>query len=669
MNKVKLKSQISGKSVDELFDYQTQDKTIQYFTIENNRTFYKNNNNLDSKQLDPNETINPLLLGNEFLFNIEKYQNNNPNYFFVFKSNYPSFKLSYHNYRLNSNIKEKDLPAWISLYNFNYEMNEIKEEYNIEQKQRKNINYILKNKKNCYELNIGDVIKLGRISLILTKIHLKKTNKKKKEEKNNTKINNKTNNKTNNKIIKDIYQEFHLKAIKHRLNSNKSLLTKNTINSGEYIENNNLHNFNTDSLKVEIMLKKDETKNNTSLLDKNVQKTQENLNNENLISKEKDDFNEKRLNTQDNNDDIMKEKIDSANGKKGNKNKEKNSSNNNIICRVCYSDEKEDNSPLINCCNCSGDVKYIHLKCLSTWLKTKSKLLALSNDICKQIIYNKINCEICKEKYPEIIFDINKKKTYKIFRPEDSYSFVNILYNNYIMFESFELVNQKKVIYLISFDKKNAISIGRGQDCDVRLGDVTVSRLHSLLLKTKDNKIILKDAGSKFGTLILLQAKKMLIKNKILSLQIGKMYLNLCICYYNYNCLYKIINYIVGKFCQRKSRNNTKNRNKNNNKKNENNVSYNNKSRNDYLNDSNLNMIQINNYLFTFDINNLDYNTINTRNIIIEELIDIKYQINQYINNNKNNAINEYFKEIDVEKLNKKNISLESFNNLNAAQC
>jgi hypothetical protein len=146
MNKVKLKSQISGKSVDELFDYQTQDKTIQYFTIENSRTFYKNNNNLESKQLDPNETINPLLLGNEFLFNIEKFQNNhnNQNYYFVFKSNYPSFKLSYHNYRLNTNAKERDLPAWLSLYNFNNEMNEVKEEYNLDQRKKKKYQFFFK---------------------------------------------------------------------------------------------------------------------------------------------------------------------------------------------------------------------------------------------------------------------------------------------------------------------------------------------------------------------------------------------------------------------------------------------------------------------------------------------------------------------------------------------
>ena len=242
MKKVKIKSQISGKSIDELFDYQTPDKINQYFTVDNNRTFYKNNNYLDSKQLDPNETFNPLLLKNEFLFSIEKIQNNNDqNYYFVSKSNFPSLKLSYHNYRLNSNIKERESPTWISLYNFNNEINEINEKNNFEQRRKKNRNFFLKNKNNSYELNVGDVIKLGRVSLILTKIHLQKNKKNNNDSGNN--LNKKANNKKNNdndKIIKDIYNEFHLKVLFNKINIDKDILKKiKTNNSNEQTINNN----------------------------------------------------------------------------------------------------------------------------------------------------------------------------------------------------------------------------------------------------------------------------------------------------------------------------------------------------------------------------------------------------------------------------------------------
>ena len=672
MNKVKLKSQISGKSIDELFDYQTQDKTVQYFTIENNRIFYKNNNYLESKQLDLNETNNPIILGNEFLFNIEKVEHNNnaQKYFFVSKLNYPTFKLSYHNYRLNSNIKEKDLPTWISLYNFNYEINEIKEDYNIEQRRKKNINYFLKNKKNSYELNIGDVIKLGRVSLILTKIHLKKSNKKNNEENNINNLNKKPNNKNNNnKIVKDIYQEFHIKAINNKLSLDKKLLKNYTINSNEQTGLNNLNNDNNNSFKDEIILKKEEFKNNKSLSDKNIKRFYENINEDNLTVKEKIDSNVKTLNRINNNQEIN-EKLDLISSMNNKENDEtlidkKSCSEKNNICRVCFCDEEEVNSPLVNLCNCSGNVKYIHLKCLSLWLQTKSKLLTLSNDICKQFFYNKINCEICKEKYPEIVFDIYQKKIYQIYKPEDGFSFINNLYNNYIILESFELINQRKIIYIISFDQKNVISIGRGLDCDVRLGDVTVSRRHSIFVRTKDNKIIIKDAASKFGTLILLQAKKVLINNKILSLQIGKLYLNLCNYYYNFNCLFKIFTYIFSWFCKKTNKNN----NKKNDKKSNNNFSYNNKTRNDCLNDSNCNLVKTNNYINSYDASNLDYNIINTRNIIIEDIIDVKFQINENnINKSKNNVMNQLYNKLTDDKFNKKNsLIVESFNNLNMA--
>lgn len=138
MNIVKLRSQISGKSIDELFDYQSPEKINQSFTIESSRSFYKNNEYLESKQLDLNETFNPILFGNEYLFSIEKIPSNNEQkYYFVSKSNFPSLKLSYHNYRLNPNAKDRESPTWISLYNFNYDINEIKDKNIMDQKERK----------------------------------------------------------------------------------------------------------------------------------------------------------------------------------------------------------------------------------------------------------------------------------------------------------------------------------------------------------------------------------------------------------------------------------------------------------------------------------------------------------------------------------------------------
>ena len=646
MKKVKLKAQISGKSIDELFDYQAQDKINQAFTIDSNRTFYKNNNYLESKQTDPNETVNPVLFGNEFLFSIEKIQNNNDQrYYFVSKSNFPSLKLSYHIYRLNSNNKERESPTWISLYNYNNEINEIKEKYNLEQRRRKNKNFFLKNKKNCYELNVGDVIKLGRVSLIMTKIHLQKYKKNSNgnniNEGNNKKTNTNNGNNTNRGVIKDIYKEYHLKAMnnKIKINLDKALKEKFTNNTNNDLSMNNNNNTNNNNMSVNVGKE-------SILLNEENEKTDKNkrysaLNEENITSKVKIDYYSNNINLNKTCSYIeLKEKL-SFNQMNENNNEynKKSSSETNNLCRICYCDEKEVKSPLVNLCNCSGDVKYIHLSCLSRWLETKSKILNLSNDISKHIFFNKINCEICKEKYPEIVFDVIKKKTYQVFKPEKIFSFLNEIYNNYIVFESFELINQKKLIYIISFDEKNAISIGRGQDCDVRLGDVTVSRTHSLFLRTKENKIMIKDAGSKFGTLVLLQARKVLISNKILSIQIGKIYFNLCVQYFNLNCLCKFFYYFCCCFCFKKNKIKKEKKNY---------FSYNIKLRSDYLNESNFNMVSINNYISSNSMNILDYNLINMKSIVIEDIIDVKYQINE--KNLNDNMINHLYKYINEEK-------------------
>ena len=670
MKKVKLKSQISGKSIDELFDYQTQDKINQTFTIDSNRTFYKNNNYLESKQLDLNETVNPILLGNEFLFSIEKIQNNNDQrYFFVSKSNFPSLKLSYHNYRLNTNKKERESPTWISLYNFNYEINEIQEKYNLEQRRKKNKNFFLKNKKNCYELNVGDVIKLGRVSLIMTKIHLQKYKKNSNNSNNLNVGNNKKNNTDkdngiNNRVIKDIYKEYHFKALKNKIkiNLDKKMLKKlNTNTNNDLSINNNSNNNQSINIAKESILLNEENEKNDKIdkIDKN--KRYSAINEENLTSKVKIDYdlNNTYLNKTCSFIELKeKSSFKEINEKEKENNKKSNSEKENV-CRICYCDEEELKSPLVNLCNCSGDVKYIHLSCLSHWLETKSKILNLSNDLCKHIFFNKIHCEICKEKYPEIVFDVIKKKTYQVYNPEEIFSFLNNIYNNYIVFESFELINQKKLIYIISFDEKNSISIGRGQDCDVRLGDVTVSRTHSLLLRTKENKIMIKDAGSKFGTLILLQAKKVLISNKILSIQIGKLYLNLCVQYFNLNCLCNFFYYCFCCFCFKK---NKKGKNEKNEKKS--NFSYSNRFKNDYLNESHFNMI--NNYMNSNIMNILDYNLINLKSIMIEDVMDVKFQIDENnLNNNLDSNINHLYKYINEEKEKNDKLINESFNNLN----
>lgn len=85
--------------------------------------------------------------------------------------------------------------------------------------------------------------------------------------------------------------------------------------------------------------------------------------------------------------------------------------------------------------------------------------------------------------------------------------------------------NNYKSIHVVTLEPGNKIVMGRGHDADMRINDISVSRLHgTICLEPDSNKILLKDLGSKFGTLALIQ-KDFTITNKKVCLQIGRSYL------------------------------------------------------------------------------------------------------------------------------------------------
>lgn len=65
----------------------------------------------------------------------------------------------------------------------------------------------------------------------------------------------------------------------------------------------------------------------------------------------------------------------------------------------------------------------------------------------------------------------------------------------------FESMNEDKNLYLITADENVPIRLGRGHQCEIRMADISVSRVHAEV-KFTDNKFYLSDYNSKFGTLI-----------------------------------------------------------------------------------------------------------------------------------------------------------------------
>ena len=124
-------------------------------------------------------------------------------------------------------------------------------------------------------------------------------------------------------------------------------------------------------------------------------------------------------------------------------------------------------------------------------------------------------CELCKNKFPDII-EYNGK-----FFEITNY---NCCYEKYIVLESLVFdEKKKKFLYVINLENDNLqLKIGRGKEIDILITDISISRIHCLLVRDKNN-VYLDDCNSKFGTLILIQSPFLKMSNDLpLNIQIGR---------------------------------------------------------------------------------------------------------------------------------------------------
>jgi hypothetical protein len=195
-----------------------------------------------------------------------------------------------------------------------------------------------------------------------------------------------------------------------------------------------------------------------------------------------------------------------------------------VLCKVCLTNNEEEDNPLVKLCKCSGSMELIHFNCVKMWMSTK--LLQKENEKKTVFSYNmkSFNCEICKTPYP-CNYKINLVRfryKHKYFQIIECTRFPN---KNYIILESLNQLkdnNNYKSIHVILLNENDKVIMGRGHDSDVRINDISVSRTHSCLI-LQNKKVLLKDLRSKFGTLILVQ-KEIEVSDQKLSLQIGRSY-------------------------------------------------------------------------------------------------------------------------------------------------
>ena len=243
----------------------------------------------------------------------------------------------------------------------------------------------------------------------------------------------------------------------------------------------------------------------------------------------------------------------------------------NKICRICYQEEDDPLiNPLIKPCKCSGSMKYIHLKCLLFWLKSKTvhsnNSIDNNNFFKSYFIEDSVQCELCKEIFPDFIkhnhikyclidFDYSQENQIKKNNIISAQNFINTSHDiennksnipkendtsnedisNFIILDTIYPLNDgNKHRCIVKFNKDNQILIGRGLENQLVLNEITVSRTHCLLTAQRNKfgkkELKLEDFESKFGTLILLQSNKYeIIKGKPLHVQIGNVHLVLTI--------------------------------------------------------------------------------------------------------------------------------------------
>jgi len=194
-----------------------------------------------------------------------------------------------------------------------------------------------------------------------------------------------------------------------------------------------------------------------------------------------------------------------------NHNKQEESGNGDVLCRFCYSDEENEDNPLISPCKCSGSLRLVHFQCLQYWLKKNATEKETKN--AHSYFFKSMECELCKTNLP--LTHKHQNKHYSILEIKTPKS-------NYLVLEA--LSNERhhtRGIHVITMDESAEVKLGRGHDSDVRISDISVSRLHAMIRYHK-NACYIEDNDSKFGTLVQVKRPYPLKNDGSIAFQMGR---------------------------------------------------------------------------------------------------------------------------------------------------
>jgi len=75
------------------------------------------------------------------------------------------------------------------------------------------------------------------------------------------------------------------------------------------------------------------------------------------------------------------------------------------ICRFCLEDTESIENPMVSPCNCTGTVKFVHLKCLRHYYENKGVIAKVNSEIVIFLIKS-LYCELCRSQIKGIFLII-----------------------------------------------------------------------------------------------------------------------------------------------------------------------------------------------------------------------------------------------------------------------
>lgn len=191
---------------------------------------------------------------------------------------------------------------------------------------------------------------------------------------------------------------------------------------------------------------------------------------------------------------------------------EKRAKGETVVCKYCLLEtvaetgDELDNLMLFICDCCEG----VHFHCLKVWMQYK--IISKATQSVTSYQWKKLDCEICLKQWPKKVrFRGKEQELITLNRPAGPYMILEKVSTD---------PGSPSTMNIIAPAPNSEVKLGRGHQCDLRISDISVSRIHTHI-KLEGDRFLAYDNDSKFGTLILL-TKDYEVKSEKAAIQIGR---------------------------------------------------------------------------------------------------------------------------------------------------